>query len=97
MNSTGPKLAQYNPSPGKNTRARARVDNFAQKSLAISITWKGVATLFLCFTDSYKPPWTSISLQRQVHDVALWQTELQRACTGQITQRPALAFAGHRI
>jgi hypothetical protein len=56
MNSSGPKLAQYNPSPGENTRARARVANFAQKTLAIWITWKGVATLFLCFTDSYNPP-----------------------------------------
>jgi hypothetical protein len=33
MNSTGPKLAQYNPSPGENTRAR--VANFAQKTLVI--------------------------------------------------------------
>jgi hypothetical protein len=35
MNSTGPKLAQYNPCPGENTRARARVVKFAQKTLAI--------------------------------------------------------------
>jgi hypothetical protein len=35
MNSTRPKLTQYNPSPGENTRALARVANFAQKTLAI--------------------------------------------------------------
>jgi hypothetical protein len=35
MNSIGLKLAQYNPCPGENTRARARDDNFAQKTLMI--------------------------------------------------------------
>jgi hypothetical protein len=34
MNSTGPKLAQYNPCPGKNTRARERGADFAQKTIA---------------------------------------------------------------
>jgi hypothetical protein len=35
MNSTGPKLAQYNPCPGENMRAHACVAKFAQKTLVI--------------------------------------------------------------
>jgi hypothetical protein len=35
MNSIRPELAQDNPCPGENTRARARVDKFVQKTLAI--------------------------------------------------------------
>jgi hypothetical protein len=34
MNSTGLKLAQYNPCPGENTRARALGADLAQKTLA---------------------------------------------------------------
>jgi hypothetical protein len=35
MNSIGPELAQVSPCPGQNMRARARDDNFMQKTLAI--------------------------------------------------------------
>jgi hypothetical protein len=50
MNSTGPKLAQYNPCPGENTRPRPWCQ-FCTEDPSFLNNPKESATLLFCLTD----------------------------------------------